>query len=97
MNPVFIKYKYELIDSTHILIVKSFSSYEASVCVGVFLKLTTGYQSKGSSIVESSNFSGGGTLHLPRAVSFLIFLIAQNNHHVQEVEPKVEPLEYQKN
>ena len=53
-KPVFIKYKYELIDSTHTLIEKMCSSYKASVYVGVFLKLTTGSQYKGSSIVELS-------------------------------------------
>ena len=93
-KPVFIKSKYELIDSTHTLISKSCSLYEASVCVGVFLKLTTGSQYKGSSMVELSNLSRGGTWHLlcaypssqiaAWAISFLnYFLIAKKNHHVQ--------------
>ena len=60
VKKVFIKSKYELIDSTHTLIAKSCSSYEASVYVGVFLKLTNGYQYKGSLIVELSNLPSGG-------------------------------------
>ena len=60
-KPVLIKSKYELIYSTHTLIVKSCSYYEASVCVGVFLKFTSGSQSKGSSIVALSNPSRGVT------------------------------------
>ena len=64
-KPVLIKSKHEWVDSTHTSIVKRFSSYEASVCVGVFLKLTNGYQSKGSSAVALSNLSGeGGNWHL---------------------------------
>ena len=66
-NTVFIKYKYESIDSTHTLIEKICSLYEASVCVVFFLKFTTGYQSKGSSIVALSNSPRGGTWHLPCA------------------------------
>ena len=46
-KPVFIKSKYEFIDSIHNLIVKSCSLYEESDCVGIFVKLTTGSQSKG--------------------------------------------------
>ena len=60
-KPLVIKYKYELIDSTHTLIENSCSLYEASVCVGVFLKMTTGYQSKGSSILALSNSPRGRT------------------------------------
>ena len=60
-KPVLIKSKYEVIDSTHNLIEKSCSLYEASVCVEVFLKSTTGSQSKGSLIVALSNSSRGGT------------------------------------
>ena len=71
------------------------------------MKLTTGYQSKGSSIVALSNSSRGVTWHLPCespssriaawTISFLIiFKTAQKLHHVQEVDPKVEPLASQK-
>ena len=70
-KPLFIKSKYELIYLTHTLIEKSCSLYKASVCVGVFLKLTTVLQSKGSSIVASSNSPMGGNLHLPCASPIL--------------------------
>ena len=96
MQPVFIKSKYELNDSTHTLILKRFSSFEASACVGLFLKLKTGYQSKGSSIVELSDSSrgGGGGVHIrcssPNSqiaalnIPFLIlFSISQKLHHVE--------------
>ena len=63
-NPVLIESKYEFINLTHTLITRSCSSYEASVCVGFFLKLTTGSQSKGLSIVALSNSSRGRTWHL---------------------------------
>ena len=46
-KPVFIKSKYELIDSKHTLIAKICSLYEASVCVGFFMKFKTVSQSKG--------------------------------------------------
>ena len=64
MKPVFIKSKYEWIDSTHTLITKSYSFYEASVCIGVFLKVKTLSQYKGSSIVALSNSPRGGNWHL---------------------------------
>ena len=106
-NPVFIKSKYEFIYSTHTLIGKSCSLYEASIYVGFFLKFTTGYQSKGSSIVALSKSSWGGTYHLPYVspiclisacvVSFLtLFLISQKLCRVKEVEQKVEFLAYYK-
>ena len=94
-KPVFIKFKYEFIYSTHTLIAKICSSYEASVCVGVFMKLTTGSQSKGSSIVALNKSSRGGGLGIYRAhllthelmlglyYFLIIFLIAQKIHHVQ--------------
>ena len=66
-KPLFIKYGYELIDSAHNFIANICSSYEASVCVGVFLILTTGSQPKCSLIVLLSNSSRGGTWHLPCA------------------------------
>ena len=67
-NPVFIKYKYEMIDLTHTLITKIGSSYEASVRVGYFLKLTTVYGSLIVALSNSSNSSGeGGNWHLPCA------------------------------
>ena len=66
-NPLLIKSKYELTDSTHTLIANCCSLYEASVCVGVFLNLTKGSQSKGSSIVVLSNQSRGGTWNIPYA------------------------------
>ena len=46
-KPVFINSKYELSDSTHTLIEKICSSYESSVCIEVFMKLTNGSQYKG--------------------------------------------------
>ena len=58
-NPVFIISRYELIYSTHTLIANSFYMYEASVCVVVFLRLTTVPQSKGSSMLALSNSSRG--------------------------------------
>ena len=81
-KPVFIKSKYEFIDSTPTLITNCCYTYEASVFVEVFLKLTTGSQSKGSSIVSLSNSSRGGTWHLMYAshklmlglYHFLLFL-----------------------
>ena len=88
-KPVFIKSKYELIYSKHTLIAESCSLYEASIYVGFFLKFTTGYQSKGSSIVKFSNSSRELTWHLPCVspssqitawtISFFnYFLISQN-------------------
>ena len=44
---VWIKSKYEFIDSTHTLNEIFCPSYESSVCVGVFVKLATGSQTKG--------------------------------------------------
>ena len=106
-NPGLIKSEYELIDSTHTLNEKSCYLYKASVCVGVFLELTTGYQSKGSSIVELINSSIERTWHItctsPNSliadwtISFFNYLLNYSKiHHVQEVDPKFEPLEYQK-
>ena len=102
-NPVLIINKYELIDSTHPVIADSCSSYEASICVGMFLKMTTGSQYKGSSIVELSNSSRRGTWHIPYAfpssqisawlISFLNKILKLSKRfHVQEVKPKFEPL-----
>ena len=94
-KPVLIKSKYELIDSTHTLILKCFPSFEASACVGLFLKFKIGYQSKGSSIVELSNSSRGGVgVHIrcsslnsqiaALTITFLIlFSISQKLHHVK--------------
>ena len=64
-NPVFIKSKYELIDSTHTPIAKRCSSCEVSVCVGLFLQSTTRYQYKVTSMVALSNSKKGRvTCHL---------------------------------
>ena len=91
---VLIKSKYELIYSTHNLIVKRCSSYEASICVG--------FQYKGSSIVALGNSSRGVPgiyrahiitkqllLGLYQYLNFLNFSIT---YHIQEVEPIVELL-----
>ena len=62
-KPVFIKYKYKLINLTHTLIAEFVSLYEASIYVGVFVKLKTGFQYKGSSIVVLCHSSRRGTWH----------------------------------